>query len=357
MSSSSSSSAFSSSLPQTQSKSSRGSKQSSGSESKKSASSAAASSSSHDAVDKLFQAISNPAKQRPKNTEEQAEKALTSDERKNIAKAKRKQKLMEALSSSSSSSSGGSGSGSATGSGSDEAGDKKNESTDESDRLEKEMDSVIKKARLLGRIQQLTQKGGKPSKVFDHRSSTYEMKIEIARMEVVAERGARIKQGRMMLLATSATIEKSCKMWDRYFYDYVTFQVEGITKDTLMSISDYDDALEEAVEDLIGPQGKIPWYYRISALFASNMYERSLLNRSKQTPEHSAQVMARDPELRERVSLELARAEKIAQGEAETRMRRTEMQRGQDFTAPATATGFRMSAPPPVSMPAGVTVQ
>lgn len=180
------------------------------------------------------------------------------------------------------------------------------------DKLEEEMQTVVRKARMLARIQQLTTRGAKPSKLFDHRSSEHELQIEIARMEVVAERGMRIKQGRMALTAFSASVEKAAGMWDQRFADYITFQIQGVTRDLIMNIVQFDDALEQGVEELIGPQGQIPWYYRLLYGYGALCVERTSINRtSPSTPQFTADDIVKDAQLRKKVMDEVYKADNI----------------------------------------------
>ncbi len=180
----------------------------------------------------------------------------------------------------------------------------------EETRLERKIRKACEKAKLLARIDQLHESHHIPkTREFTYRASTEELTVEVARMEVLALRGVRVKQGRAAFLYSVMGIEKAMNYSDKEEALPFNWYMNGFTKEATRSIADYDDALETAVEDLVGPGGKMPWYMQLGFILVPAMAQHSMMQRHRDDPEHTAQVLRDNPEIANRVVEEIARAE------------------------------------------------
>jgi len=175
--------------------------------------------------------------------------------------------------------------------------------------IEKEMEQAIRKAKLLARIEQLEDRGIKASKNFTYKSSEQEMVIEVAKMEVKSQRGARIKQGRAAFITTIAGTEKLMNMSDDRKVLPWMWYMQDITKVVVSDIKLFDDCLERGVEQVLGPTGEMPWYLECLSILIPMMVEKSVLNRFKNDPKHTNEVLKQNPELRQNVAREIVREE------------------------------------------------
>lgn len=181
---------------------------------------------------------------------------------------------------------------------------------EEETRLERKIRKACEKAKLLARIDQLHESHHIPkTREFTYRASTEELTVEVARMEVLALRGVRVKQGRAAFLYSVMGIEKAMNFSDKQEALPFNWYMGGFTKEATRSIADYDDALESAVEDLVGPGGRMPWYMQLGFILVPAMAQHSMMQRFKDDPEHTARVLREDPALANRVAEEIARTE------------------------------------------------
>lgn len=188
--------------------------------------------------------------------------------------------------------------------------DDEEDEPEEETRLERKIRKACEKAKLLARIDQLHESHHIPkTREFTYRASTEELTVEVARMEVLALRGVRVKQGRAAFLYSVMGIEKAMNFSDKQEVLPFNWYMGGFTKEATRSIADYDDALESAVEDLVGPGGRMPWYMQLGFILVPAMAQHSMMQRFKDDPEHTARVLREDPALANRVAEEIARTE------------------------------------------------
>lgn len=193
---------------------------------------------------------------------------------------------------------------------SEEEDDEEEDEPEEETRLERKIRKACEKAKLLARIDQLHESHHIPkTREFTYRASTEELTVEVARMEVLQARGVRVKQGRAAFLYSVMGIEKAMNFSDKQEVLPFNWYMGGFTKEATRSIADYDDALESAVEDLVGPGGRMPWYMQLGFILVPAMAQHSMMQRFKDDPEHTARVLREDPALANRVAEEIARTE------------------------------------------------
>jgi len=208
------------------------------------------------------------------------------------------------------------------------------------DPLEEITIRAVRKGKLLSRIKQMEAKGVRPSKTFTLKSSDEEMMVEVARMEVMAERSVRITQGRSMLLTATKTLESGANVVDRKNYLPMKFNLKGFTDALLTKIDEYDDCLERGVAETIGPASSRIWWVEMLYILLPSMFMFSLGNNGNAKDKKS------DPEYQQMLAREYARE----MGQAE-RKKNAELlkrlQKAEEENAKLKNDAVTMMPPPP----------
>ncbi len=236
------------------------------------------------------------------------------------------------------------------------------------DPMQHKIEEAIRKAKLLARIDQLEARGVRPSKKFTYRAAEDELITEVAKMESLAQRSTRIKQGRSAFIMLVGSMEKGANWCDDSERLPVKCYLKGFTKQTVKDITNYDDCLERGVESMFGSADALPWYVQLGLILGPAMITHHMMQRFKDDPEHTRKVLRSDPELRNEVARELARemnqserdearkvTERLAKAQQEQQQKQAEAQRHAAMSAPPP--GTRMSAPPPPSSSLAVPEQ
>lgn len=177
----------------------------------------------------------------------------------------------------------------------------------EIDPLEEETLKAVRKAKLLARVEQLQARNIKPSKTFNYRSSEEELMVEVARMEVLAERSIRVTQGRSALSTTVKTIERIAGFIDRKNYLPIKANIGGFSKELVKDIDQYDDCLERGVAETLGPASSRVWWVECLWILIPSMIWYSMTNRMTEDPKYASEVMRQNPEFQDRLAREMAK--------------------------------------------------
>jgi hypothetical protein len=165
-------------------------------------------------------------------------------------------------------------------------------------------DEAIQKAKYLVRMEQLKDRGIKPDKNYDARSSMHDLKMGTLRMEVIDLRQKRIEQGRSALLMVVSTIETGCNYVDdkAYLGDF-KLHMRGFNNHVFDDISMYDDCLEQGVEELLGPMENRKWYVELLRMLVASMVMYSYTNRRnhQNTVRDVANQLRNDPDFMQSV--------------------------------------------------------
>ena len=175
------------------------------------------------------------------------------------------------------------------------------------DPMEEETIKAVRKAKLLARIEQMETKGVKRSKAYNYRSSEEELMVEVARMEVLAERAVRIEQGRAFLMTAVNGAEKGSSFIDRKGWLPFNFNISGFSKQLHKDIDKYDDCLERGVADTLGPGGSRVWWMDLLTVLLPSMAYYSMTNRITENSEYANEVIRNNPEFQSRLAQEMAK--------------------------------------------------
>lgn len=175
------------------------------------------------------------------------------------------------------------------------------------DPLEEETLKAVRKAKLLARIEQMEAKGVKRTKVFTFRTSEEELMVEVARMEVLAERAIRIEQGRAMLITNIKAIEKGTGFVDRKKWLPLEFNLGGYSKHIIKDMDKFDDCLERGVAETIGPSSSRVWWVELLWILIPSMAYYSMTNSMHKDPEYTNEVLRKNPEFQDRLAREMAK--------------------------------------------------
>lgn len=189
-------------------------------------------------------------------------------------------------------------------------------------RIEVEIEKGIRKAKLLARMEQLVTRGIPMSKKFTYRASEEELMVEVAKMEAIFYRTQRIKKGRGWFLSATTGIEKTCGFIDRKEWGPFGFKfcMDDFTKETIKDIQLYDDCLERGVESVFGPGGhEGPWYVELASILIPAMVNHSIMNRFKDDPNHTNEVLNSNDKLRAEVADRIAAEQMRANAAASAR--------------------------------------
>lgn len=203
----------------------------------------------------------------------------------------------------------------------------------EANGVELQVQRAVRKAKLLARIDQLKGRGVMPSKEYTYRASEDELVTEVARMEVLAQRSIRIQQGRAVFISGIGGLEKLMNKSDENEWLPIAWHMEGFTRVTTRDITNYDDPLERGVESMLGEAGSMPWYAELAMILIPAMVTHSMMQRFKDSPEHTNEVLKSNPQLRETVARELAQ----------------EMHRSEQHAAAEAAESIRAASAPPAA--------
>lgn len=201
------------------------------------------------------------------------------------------------------------------------------------DPLEEETLKAVRKAKLLARLEQMEAKGIKRSKVFNYRSNEEELMVEVARMEVLAERATRIEQGRSALMTLVKTVERGACFVDRRKYLPVKANLGGFSGSMIKDIDRYDDCLERGVAETLGPSSSRVWWVEMLYILIPSMVWYSMTNRMTEDPKYASEVIRQNPEfqrvLAKEVAREMSHTENVerARLEAELQQARQELER------------------------------
>lgn len=181
------------------------------------------------------------------------------------------------------------------------------------DPIEKEIQKQIRKAKLMARIDQLAARGIAKSKQFNHKTSEDELLEEVARMEVLAQRDVRIKQGRAMFIGCVGGSEKTMNFFDdKSLLPFnLKFHMKDFTRATVKDITNYDDCLERGITAIFGPGSQMPWWVELLWILIPAMITHSMMNRFKD-PEHTNAVLKQNPQLQAQVAENIARQQMAA---------------------------------------------
>jgi hypothetical protein len=156
-------------------------------------------------------------------------------------------------------------------------------------------DEALQKAKYLVRMEQLKDRGIKPDKNYDVKSSLQDLKMGALRMEVIDMRQKRIEQGRSALLMTVSGIEMGCNYLDDNSYlGNFKLHMRGFNNHVFDDITMYDDCLEKGVEEILGPMENRKWYTELARMLFASMVMYSYTNRRN----HSSTVKAVAEELK-----------------------------------------------------------
>lgn len=206
------------------------------------------------------------------------------------------------------------------------------------DPLEEATLKAVRKAKLLARIEQLTGRGDDgvaPSKVFNYKSSEEELLVEVARMEVLADRAIRIEQGRSFLVTTVQATEKGACRIDAQPWFPFHFNLQGFSKQLRKDLWKYDDCLERGVSATLGPGSEREWWVELLFVLIPSMVLYSISNNFSENPEFANEVLRTNPEFQQRMAREVAKEfahtenKRVAQLEAELQKTRDEVARMQ----------------------------
>lgn len=175
------------------------------------------------------------------------------------------------------------------------------------DPLEEETMKAVRKAKLLARIEQMEGKGIKASKKFNYKSNEDEMMVEVARMEVLAERSVRIEQGRAMLLPMVSGLEKGSNYVDRKSWLPFLLNLNGFSSQLSKNIDKFDDCLERGVAETIGPTGGHVWWIDLLWILIPSMVQYSFTNRMTENPAYANEVLRNNPEFQAKIAEEMAK--------------------------------------------------
>ena len=216
-------------------------------------------------------------------------------------------------------------------------------------KVEMEVQKAVRKAKLLARIDQLKARGVMSSKEYTYRASEEELVTEVARMEVLAQRSVRIEQGRAVFISGVGGMEQLMNKSDEKEWLPFTWNMDGFTRATTRKITNYDDALERGVESMLGEAGSLPWYYELAMILIPAMVTHSMMQRFKDSPEHTNEVLRTNPQLREDVARELARGQQQATSAAQAAQPAAAQPAAAAAPSSSVATPprMRMQAPPP----------
>ena len=198
------------------------------------------------------------------------------------------------------------------------------------DPIEEETIKAVRKAKLLARIEQMQAKGVKTSKNFNYRSNEEEMMVEVAKMEVLAERSIRIEQGRALLLPLVTGIESGLNFVDRKQWLPVKANMNGFSNQLAADIDKYDDCLERGVAETIGPAGGHAWWVDLMMILGPSMLHYSFMSRLSSTPTYANELLNNNPSFRAEISgkmaQELSHAEKQRRLETERELARVQQE-------------------------------
>lgn len=178
------------------------------------------------------------------------------------------------------------------------------------DPLEEATLKAVRKAKLLARIEQLTGRGEDgvaPSKLFTYKSSEEELLVEVARMEVLAERAIRVEQGRSFLLAAVTSAEKgACKIDEQPWLPF-HFNLQGFSKKLRADLWKYDDCLERGISSTIGTGSTREWWIELLLILVPSMAYYSFSNNFMDNPAYANEVLKANPEFQQKIAREMAR--------------------------------------------------
>jgi hypothetical protein len=141
-------------------------------------------------------------------------------------------------------------------------------------------DEALQKAKYIVRMEQLKDRGIKPDKNYDAKSSLQDLKMGALRMEVIDMRQKRIEQGRSALLMTVSGIEMGCNyLDDNNYLGNFKLHMRGFNNHVFDDITMYDDCLEKGVEELLGPMENRKWYTELFRMLVASMVMYSYTNR------------------------------------------------------------------------------
>ncbi len=147
---------------------------------------------------------------------------------------------------------------------------------------EERLRNSIRKAKLLARLEQLADRGLKIDlSKYTFETSLSELECAVAKYEIIALRGARIEQGRAILLTFTNGVEKGLTYVDdkEMVGKDFKFRVNGWSNHVTHSIETYDDILERGMEELLGSPEKQKWYVALALQLGSSLVMYSLTNR------------------------------------------------------------------------------
>jgi hypothetical protein len=147
---------------------------------------------------------------------------------------------------------------------------------------EERLRNSIRKAKLLARLEQLADRGLKIDLAkYTFETSLSELECAVAKYEIIALRGARIEQGRAILLTFTNGVEKGLTYVDNneMIGKDFKFRVDGWSNHVTHSIETYDDILERGMEELLGSPEKQKWYVALALQLGSSLVMYSLTNR------------------------------------------------------------------------------
>lgn len=188
------------------------------------------------------------------------------------------------------------------------------------DRNECMLREAITKAKLLARITQLQGRGVVATRDYDYTANEAELTIEVARMEVLAMRSARLKQGRAAFMTTVRGAEALANWSDRAG-KLPRFCLKGFSLETQRDIGIYDDFLDAGVQQVCGSSMReMPWYAGLLATLVPAMITYSITHRAADDQEYVREMINNDPQLRREVIQEIAErhGELVIQRDRET---------------------------------------
>lgn len=175
------------------------------------------------------------------------------------------------------------------------------------DPLEEETLKAVRKAKLLARIEQMETKGVKRSKIFTFKTSEEELMVEVARMEVLAERAIRVEQGRAFLMTNVKAIERGSMYVDKRKWLPIEFNMKGYSNHLIKDIDKFDDCLERGVAETIGPSSSRVWWVELLWILVPSMAYYSMTNHMHKDPDYTNDVLRKNPEFQDRLAKEMAR--------------------------------------------------